>query len=381
MLKKDENNSQIILKDDSTKNIKQYFHHKNKSFNLITDSGQNLITTPLHSINSYKNSKNDEKKIQNSNNNNNNNNTSSQNNINHVNNPLQDINNIRVKLSKISSKFSANTPKQLANIYNQLCGTKMDPSNIVVKKNLKLDIKDIQKNKKNKGGESERNTKINNDLVKYVNNDKYNFSGNFLNMTQNYSKFILSPSNSFKNINKNNLATDKNSPNNKSCYNTNKKKFYYNKNYINQLDNEKFDSTALTKSSNNLYSFSNSKNNKNKKIINTSKSQNELVLNNNNNFAKGNTKFSEDNSDNNNKKIYFMKSIYKRKKSIPNNKSIENSNINTNQSSISSKNNILDDNTINDFFNNNIENPEELHFFYIKILQKSKEISKKFEKD
>ena len=76
-----------------------------------------------------------------------------------------------------------------------------------------------------------------------------------------------------------------------------------------------------------------------------------------------------------------MKSIYKRKKSIPNNKSIENSNINTNQSSISSKNNILDDNTINDFFNNNIENPEELHFFYIKILQKSKEISKKFEKD
>ena len=65
MSKKDENNSQIILKDDSTKNIKQYFHHKNKSFNLITDSGQNLITTPLHSINSYKNSKNDEKKIQN----------------------------------------------------------------------------------------------------------------------------------------------------------------------------------------------------------------------------------------------------------------------------------------------------------------------------
>ena len=137
MLKKDENNSQIILKDDSTKNIKQYFHHKNKSFNLITDSGQNLITTPLHSINSYKNSKNDEKKIQNSNNNNNNN-ISSQNNINHINNPLQDINNIRVKLSKISSKFSANTPKQLANIYNQLCGTKMDPSNIVVKKKLKI---------------------------------------------------------------------------------------------------------------------------------------------------------------------------------------------------------------------------------------------------
>ena len=375
MSKKDENNSQIILKNNSNQNLKKYFHHKNKSFNCLTDSQSNLISMQLHSIKSYKNSKDDEQKIQNSNNNC----TSSHNIINNKNIPLQDINNIRVKLSKISSQFSANTPKQLANIYNQLCGSKMDPANIVVKKNLKLDIKDIRKSKNNKGDKSERNTKINNELVKYVNNDKYNFSGNFLNMTQNCSKFVLSQSNSFKNINKNNLEKGKNSPNTKSSYNSNKKNLYYTKNYINNYDNGNIESTDLTKSSSNLYSFYHSKNMQNKKVINTSKSQNELVLN-NNNFPKGDKKFSEDYTDNNNKKIYFMKPIYKRKKSIHNNKSIENSNINTNQSSICSKNNNLDDNIINDFMNNNIENPEELHFFYIKILQKSKEIIKNFEK-
>jgi len=375
MSKKDENNSQIILKNNSNQNLKKYFHHKNKSFNCLTDSQTNLISMQLHSINSYKNSKDDEQKIQNSNNNC----TSSHNIINNKNIPLQDINNIRVKLSKISSQFSANTPKQLANIYNQLCGSKMDPANIVVKKNLKLDIKDIRKSKNNKGDKSERNTKINNELVKYVNNDKYNFSGNFLNMTQNCSKFVLSQSNSFKNINKNNLEKGKNSPNTKSSYNSNKKNLYYTKNYINNYDNGNIESSDLTKSSSNLYSFYHSKNMQNKKVINTSKSQNELVLN-NNNFPKGDKKFSEDYTDNNNKKIYFMKPIYKRKKSIHNNKSIENSNINTNQSSICSKNNNLDDNIINDFMNNNIENPEELHFFYIKILQKSKEIIKNFEK-
>ena len=56
MSKKDENNSQIILKNDSNQNLKKYFHHKNKSFNCLTDSQSNLISMQLHSINSYKNS-------------------------------------------------------------------------------------------------------------------------------------------------------------------------------------------------------------------------------------------------------------------------------------------------------------------------------------
>ena len=124
--------------------------------------------------------------------------------------------------------------------------------------------------------------------------------------------------------------------------------------------------------------------------MNTSNSQNEYFHNNDNtnkiiksnNLSKGNKKFSEDSSDNINKKIYLMKPVYKRKKSVNNNKSIENSNINTNQSSICSRNkNFYDDNIVNDFLNNNIENPEELHFFYVKILQKTNEISKKFEID
>ena len=78
-----------------------------------------------------------------------------------------------------------------------------------------------------------------------------------------------------------------------------------------------------------------------------------------------------------------MKPVYKRKKDIiNNNKNNENSYINMNQSSIFSKNkNFYDDNIVNDFVNNKIENPEELHFFYVKILQKTNKISKNFEID
>ena len=65
------------------------------------------------------------------------------------------------------------------------------------------------------------------------------------------------------------------------------------------------------------------------------------------------------------KKIFFMKPIQKRKKSYENR--INNS--------------ILDKNYLNDILNKNIENPEELHFFYVKILQNGKLISNKFEVD
>ena len=121
------------------------------------------------------------------------------------------MNNIRIKLNKISSQFSANTPKQLASIYNQLCGIKMDPSHIVVKKNLKLDINNSQKNKNNQGYKSERNN--NNEFAKYVNNDKNNSNANILNMTQNYSKYLFSQSKSFNKIDNNDLITGVNTPN------------------------------------------------------------------------------------------------------------------------------------------------------------------------
>lgn len=79
-----------------------------------------------------------------------------------------------MKLSKISSQYAANTPKQIAYIYNQLCKGRVDPGNIVVKKNLKLGIESQQKKSDQNPCNSHRNKK-NNDLVKYVNNDKHNF--------------------------------------------------------------------------------------------------------------------------------------------------------------------------------------------------------------
>ena len=342
MSKNEENNSHLIVKNNSIQNLNMKNHNKNKSSNFLTDSPSTLISVQLHSINSNKNSKNKDKE----------NNTNQTRN---KNDSLKDLNNIRIKLSKISSQYSANTPKQIAHIYNQLCNTKVDPGNIVVKKNLKLGNEDHRKNKKE------------NDFVQYVNNDKHNFKENFLNLTQNYSKYILPQSKSFVNINKKNSKTNLNkSNNNRSHNNTNVKK-----------GNKKMELSGLAKSSNNLYQNYYTKNNNeinyiynNKKTEGNIHSKNKMII-------------SDDNTKN--KKIYLMKPVYKRKKSYENNnnKSIENSNINTNQSSICSKNNknICDDNIINDFFNNKIENPEELHFFYVKILQNSHEISKRFEND
>ena len=342
MSKNEENNSHLIVKNNSIQNLNMKNHNKNKLSNFLTDSPSTLISVRLHSINSNKNSKNKDKE----------NNTNQTRN---KNDSLKDLNNIRIKLSKISSQYSANTPKQIAHIYNQLCNTKVDPGNIVVKKNLKLGIEDQRKNKKE------------NELVQYVNNDKHNFKENFLNLSQNYSKYILPQSKSFVNINKKNSKTNLNkSNNNRSHNNTNVKK-----------GNKTMELSGLAKSSNNLYQNYYSKNNNeinyiynNKKTEGNIHSKNKMII-------------SDDNTKN--KKIYLMKPVYKRKKSYENNnnKSIENSNINTNQSSICSKNNknICDDNIINDFFNNKIENPEELHFFYVKILQNSHEISKRFEND
>ena len=201
MSKKDENNSQIVVKNNSLQNLNYISHNKNKSSNFLTDSPSTQITAHIHSLNSNQNSKN--------------------------------------------------------------------------------------KNRKN-------NNKNNiNDFVKYVNNDKYKFKGNFLNKTQNYSKYILTTPNVKKN-NKENLS------------------YIYN---------------------NNIY---------------TQKKKN------------------SDNCSKTDKKIFFMRPIQKRKTSYES----------------KNKKNIMDyNNFFSDAINENIANPEELHFFYIKILQKGKNISKKFDID
>ena len=195
MSKKDENNSHIMLKNNSIQNLNNHPHNKNKSSNFLTDSPSTQITAHVHSLNSNQNSKN--------------------------------------------------------------------------------------KNRKNN----------NNNFVQYVNNDKFNFKGNFLNMTQNYSKCILTTPNVKKR----------------------------NKDSLNNTNNN----------------------------IRTQKKKN----------IDGNIKSA--------KKILFVKPIQYR------NKSYENKNDKSN----------LEKNYVYDILNNNIENPEELHFFYVKILQNGKSISKKFEVD
>lgn len=113
MSKKDENNSHIMIKNNSIQNLNNHPHNKNKSSNFLTDSPSTQITAHIHSLNSNQNSKN--------------------------------------------------------------------------------------KNRKND----------NNNFVQYVNNDKFNFKGNFLNMTQNYSKYILTTPN-VKIRNKENLNNTNN---------------------------------------------------------------------------------------------------------------------------------------------------------------------------
>jgi len=195
MSKKDENNSHIMIKNNSIQNLNNHPHNKNKSSNFLTDSPSTQITAHIHSLNSNQNSKN--------------------------------------------------------------------------------------KNRKND----------NNNFVQYVNNDKFNFKGNFLNMTQNYSKYILTTPN-VKIRNKDNLNNTNNN------IHTQKKK-----------NSEDYIKSA--------------------------------------------------------KKILFVKPNQYRKKSYE------------------SKNNKsnFDNNYLYDVINKKIENPEELHFLYVKILQNGKTISHKFEVD
>ena len=146
----------------------------------------------------------------------------------------------------------------------------------------------------NQNSKNKNRKNNNNDLVQYVNNDKYNFKGNFLNKTQNYSKYILTTPNAKK--------------------------------------NHRADFSYIYGGGMNIFTE--------KKNVD------------------------EDYNNKSEKKIFFIKDIKKRKKSYE----IKNKNA-------------LNEKYLNDVLNKNITNPEELHFFYVKIIQNGKNISKKFEFD
>jgi hypothetical protein len=261
----DKNNSRLILKNNSTQNLYVSTHHKNKSSNLLSDSPSTFISAQIHSSNSNQNSykkdkydKDKEKKIANnvysnvySSNDLNylNNNTEKDNNIikNRVNyklsspiiniskkdssniniikdtnrsysskrpgisqNYTKNINNYGMKISKVGLNYTVNTPKQMSSVYSNIGISPMfEHGNISVKKNTRLGTQNAKNSpfndmRINSNENKENNNK--NDFVEYVNNDKHNFNGNILNMTQNYekSKYALPQSRSFTRVEKKN---------------------------------------------------------------------------------------------------------------------------------------------------------------------------------
>ena len=62
MSKKDENNSQIMIKNNSIQNINNNFNQKNKSNNILTDSPSTQFTVQILSLNSNQHTKDKENK-------------------------------------------------------------------------------------------------------------------------------------------------------------------------------------------------------------------------------------------------------------------------------------------------------------------------------
>ncbi len=496
MSKSDENNSCHFIKNNSSQNIYLSSCHKNQSHNIF-DSATNIINGQHHSPNSRKNSKNKERnnsekipinKSKSQKNENKNEkeenikeedlkNDEEKTNINNLSSPLvknkkakklnmnlmkennqkffeleqNSLKDIRKKFSKICDHHSTNTPKQILSIYNGRGMTyNKEKRNILAKKNLKLGIQrgnispnniDRKITRESKGIIKNENNSNKNDFVKYVNNDKYNFNGNILNMTQSYNqaKYVLSQSKSFTKVEKknsvlgfsnsnNNIFNNNNNGNNLqkpnfNYINYNKYKTGYskkkdltvltknnstyrnNKNeYKNNMNGIDFQNISTSPNSNNhIQSYFNNiskktspKNNISSKTANNINRSKKRINGNNKNNEISNSNISNINinyrntQSNSNKNIYFMKPVQQRKRS-PYGKnheiSLNNKDNTTNQSSFGSKNkkdnykNTLDSTFLSDIFNKNIDNPEELHFFYIKILQNGKEISKKFEID
>lgn len=339
--------------------------------------------------------------------------------------------NYEMKMSKSGLNYTVNTPKQMSSVYsNIVISPAFEHGNISVKKNSRLGTQNAKNSPINEGRVSFNENKENNnknDFVEYVNNDKHNFNCNILNMTQNYtkSKYILPQSRSFTKVEKKNSSGGF-SPTNTNIYNSNiNNKRNHNLNYMNynNYKNKKKELTVLTKNSNtcrmtnqNKYStnidnfpkqnisnspnvknsaqsyFSNiSKNNsiKKKGVLNKTSNAGYGIKSKGSGINKSSNISSVNNinkiNNNSSKNIYFMKLNQQRKKTSCG-KNRDYNTANTNQSSLRSKNkkefntkNSLDSSLLSDMLNKNIESPEELHFFYIKILQNRYEISKKFD--
>ena len=341
----------------------------------------------------------------------------------------KNINNYEMKMSKGGLNYTVNTPKQISSAYSNMgISPVLEHGNISVKKNIRLGIQNTKNSPSNDRRINSNENKENNnknDFVEYVNNDKHNFNCNILNMTQNYdkSKYILPQSRSFTRVEKKNSAGGL-SPTNTNMYNSNiNNKRKYNLNYNNYKNNKKKELTVLTKNSNtcrinsqNKYNthidsfpkqnisnspniqngaqsyFSNiSKNNsiKRKGVLNKTSNTGNGIKSKGSGINKSSNISSVNNinniNNNSSKNIYLMKMSQQRKKASFG-KNRDTNTANTNQSSFGSKNkkefntkNSLDSSLLSEMFNKNIETPEELHFFYIKMLQKRYEISKKFD--
>ena len=432
MSKNDENNSHLFIKNNSTQNLYLPSHQKNKSSNFLSDSPSTLITVQIQSLNGDQNSKSKDKT------NPDNKSTSNiyspknircksnlneitskkeedkekfeqtpssnqiiiNNNINDSNSylikdinlsyssskpdmdskSLKEINNFKMKYSKLYGQYSANTPKQISSVYNGIkAGPGTDQGNILVKKNLRLGIQrtknypDIIERKKEKQKKSITKKKKKNSAIgaNALNNNSNNNGNNNNGITKKSHNFNYINYNNYKNnsnIKKKELTV---LTKNNNTHRTNNKNDSNNHNNINSFA---FQNLSTSPNANNhVQSYFNNiaKNNyikKNAMSNKTSNNENNRSKNKSSGGNKSNNTSSNNISNNpSGKNIYFMKPTQQRKKSsYGKNHEISTNNKDTNQSSLRSKNkkdngykNTLDSTFLMDIFNKNIENPEE----------------------
>ena len=450
----EENNNHFFLKNRSTQNLYLTSHQKNRSSTFLSDSPSTLISGQIKSLNDNKNSRSKDKnnlthkyteflspknvnikttfnenqteKIENRHikykysNKIMNENESKTKTMKEKNNPTKEEcsskekKNDKIKIGSVVGQYSACAPKQIISVYKGQ--EKIEPINMI-KNNIYFGIqkKKIPENNEKKNVNENKNNCTQNDYVEYVNNDKYKFNGNILNITQNnnLSKYVLSQSKSFTKIEKKYSAIKCAAKDNNKNYNVNNKN-NHNFNYVNYNNyknnyNKKKELTVLTKNSNTHRNNKNENNNKinsfilenvstspnsnnnmqnytNIDINNLKKNETSKDLNRIKNKSNGGNKAYNTNSNNNNKNnnnqgnknILYMKCSQPRKKNSYEHKK-ESNNKRVSDSKNQKSYNYLDNSFYADVFNKNINNPEELHFFYVKILQNGNEISKKFE--
>lgn len=189
----------------------------------------------------------------------------------------------------------------------------------------------------------------------------------------------ISPSNSISNVNLNdiysNSKTQNNSQSNLSSSTNTKNNFYasglthnFNNNQVNLTSNLIDGGTFSSKISNNIYSNNNSAQ---KNLFKPHIDEVSMIKQKQNNSGMVDQVVFDKTSDNNKKSMQETKDNSSNSSTIKNNKHSNSNSLNTMQVQL---NNQLNQST-------NIENPEDLHFFYVKMLQTNKEFAYKFEKD